>query len=528
MKINLFCLFLGVFFNSNIYAQSGNFFKGPSTKVGYEKLGAIRSIAGIIDDNYYVVESDYGAAFDMNNNIKSSVAIFFTNTGKFKKRIFLNELVAESKKETNKVLFTDIVTWKDKLIGFYTYKANAKTFMSHAIICDQDGKMIKDFAIGEFEHNYVGPAGGILNARSKLSVSKSFHMEFTPDSSRLIILSSAPEDKANNIRFKLYKRGLEFDKDVVANLPLNKKKGALINFTINNDGIIYLVGRTENNKSEKKESNAGDYSYFFYSVNTMQENEVKAQELDVPGKAISNVTVGLTAKGTPICVGFYNNPEAKKANDQLHGAFTIIPMYGNMSRAQVNTKAIPDSIIIDSKSAKALKKGEGLDELISILKMEPKPGGGLVAFGRYDVVAATVRGTTGAMNSFSEASSRPTVLFIDDSGKIQWDAYASFSGSNKELATRSGRLEFLVNNKSATAFYYGRTEEGKFWGIYTITMNELGIGKRTLHTKGDQTEIYDIVENSFLPIGKGEYIGLTYAGDNRGSDRIAIIKIANL
>ena len=130
-----FILSFFVFSFSILHAQKNPAFEGIVIPASYDKLGAIKGIAGIIDDNIYVIENDFGGKFDMNNNIKTSIAIVSLQKGNLVKRVFLNDMVAQSGKVVNKILFCDVVAWKNQLFGFYTYKhPGGKEFPANAII----------------------------------------------------------------------------------------------------------------------------------------------------------------------------------------------------------------------------------------------------------------------------------------------------------------------------------------------------------------------------------------------------------
>ena len=75
--------------------------------MAYKKLGAIRGAAGVIGDNYYVIEQDYGTRFNLSNNIKTIVAVFSVSNLKLKKRLDLTSDVASMRKEANKIIFTE-------------------------------------------------------------------------------------------------------------------------------------------------------------------------------------------------------------------------------------------------------------------------------------------------------------------------------------------------------------------------------------------------------------------------------------
>jgi hypothetical protein len=492
--------------------------------VAYKKLGAIRGAAGVIGDNYYVIEQDYGTRFNLSNSIKTIVSVFSISNLKLKKRLDLSSDVASSGKEANKIIFTEIVTWKDRLIAFYTYKGTGKNFLANALVYDADGKVVRDQSIGEFPFDNTLMGTGIFNGRGKMSLSEGFHLRFTPDSSRMIILTS-PHEKSSNVVFKVYKPDLVLEKDVSANLPLDKTKGELIEFLMNNEGSIYALARTEKSRAEKKEDEVGDHNYYFYSLNLSNSSQVKQQRLSARDKAIVTIGFGLSAKGKPICMGFFNNPEVKKAEGQAHGAFSILPINNSGTAPVLFLKPIADSNLKKRLWEKDYKKGFGLDAKIQVVKTVPRTNGGVIAICRYDHKTMITRGTTGAMSSTYEQTSFPTLLFIDEEGKIILDEYHSNMRDNKEFATRTGRLEYFFENNSAEAFNFYMSKDKK-WGLNITKIAANKIDEPIQVTEVPNSAWFMAVQDSVFPLRNNEYIGTCFAGDNTGSDAINIFRVS--
>ena len=515
--------FVFVFSSSILHAQQNSAFEGSVIPVGYDKLGAIKGVAGIIGDNFYIIENDFGGRFDMNNNIKTSIAIVSIQTGNLVRRVSLNDMVAQSRKEINKILFCDVVTWKNQVIGFYTYKhPGGQKFPSSAIVLNANGELIHaDQEIGEFKHenvqgSFLWQGSGHLGGRNTLSVVKDFQYRFTNDSSRLIILCA--DDKTANAHFKIYKPGLVDDKEIMVNLPV-EKNSSLLQFSMDNSGLIYLITKTYKSKTDRK-SSAGDDDYFYslHTINTVQNNKVQSNNFELTEKAILNIDIGITEKGTPILTGFYNDLSHKKTEGQIHGAFTVRFEPTTLKYA-VQTKAIPDSVLEENLDKKEMKKGIGISEPISFIRFVPKAGGGLYAFGQSNTVTVTVRGTTGAMNTYQEGTWYHTAYSIDESGKILWESLIEMLSSNIEMATRNNRIEFAPVGDRV----HGLIIRSNSTAVEDFISSANGRSKDQSIKISAAMSYYGMVEGTLRQIDANDYAAIGF-GDNGKQAWIRLIK----
>jgi len=522
MKKHSFLSFF-VFSFSILHAQKNPAFEGIVIPTSYDKLGAIKGIAGIIDDNIYVIENDFGGKFDMNNNIKTSIAIVSLQKGNLVKRVFLNDMVAQSGKVVNKILFCDVVAWKDQLFGFYTYKhPGGKEFPANAIILNANGELVTaNQEIGEFKHedvegSFLWQGNGHLGGRNTLSVVKDFQYRFTNDSSRLVVLCAG--EKTANVHFKIYKPGLIHDKEVMANVPAEKNT-SLLQFTMDNAGVIYLVTQTLKSKAERKSSSGDDYLYMLHTINTAQNNKVQSKDFELNEKAILNINIGITEKGTPILAGYYNDLTHKKREGQAHGSFTVRFEPATLNY-NVQANEIPVSVLLETRFKKDIENGIGLEDPIAFVRFETKPGGGLYGFGQSNTGVVTVRGTTGAMNSYDEMTWYHTVCSIDESGKILWESFTFLFSGNKEMATRKSRIEFAPVGDQVHGLFVRQgltTMED-----YISTANGLSID-RSIKLSADMSN-YGMVEGTLRRIGADEYAAIGFAEKGKQAS-IRVIKV---
>jgi hypothetical protein len=521
MKLHFVSLaFSFILLSAVVYGQNNLFIATP-VEVAYEKKGAIRGCAGIIDDNYYVLENDYGARFDFNNNIQTIVSVFSISNGKLKKRFNLNEIVANSRKEINKILFCDIITWRGKLIGFYTYKNPAgKNFLASAVVLDPMGKVIKDgINIGDFEHNYKDGSflwqGGLLvNGRNTLSVINDFQYRFSPDSSRMIILTSPPTDGSGNIRFLIYNSNLEINQEVKARIPVQEKIADMTDFAVDNGGTIYLITKTYKSKSDRRKLNDEEAEWELHSI-APADMKVKTSSLNIYGRIMNFSALAVKSDNQVYCVGTYWNADDSKTKGNTKGVYSV--HVNNTDKPGTFTRHnydIPDSItyylkcgLFEKCKDKDLKVQNGIDESFGLSGAFPDNNGGMFITMAAETEMVTVRGSTGALNSNMEMTKYMLVIYINNEKKIKWTAGIRQLSSNPPLMTRRGRSCFYVHKNILQNAMIATK------GLFICSYSEKNGAKvysipRPLPPKPKESQYFgfDVVDKTLLPIGNGEYV----------------------
>jgi hypothetical protein len=510
------------------YNQGNKMITNPGATAGYEKLGAVKGTAGVIGDNYYVLENDYGGAFDFNNNIRTILSTFSISSGKLVKRVNLNELVASSKRDMNKILFCDVIVWKGKIIGFYTYKnPSGKEFLANAIVCDANGKVEKDnISIGDFKHTYLDGSflwqGGLLvNGRNTLAAGSDFQYKFTPDSSRAIVLC-APGEGSANTKFKIYKPGLEEEMEVAVNIPLKSKTADLVDFVLSNDGKIYLATKSyKSGAVRKKISDDDDFYTDIYEIDTKAGNKVTDLSLSIDGKGFNDMNIGLTRTGYPVCFGSYYYADNKKAKGNIQGFYSIKvdPLkFSVMSRKVYD---LPDSVIESfSEEKKAAKRGAGLEKKFAVKKIIPGDDEGLYVYQECNVVQTTVRGTTGAMNSYEEVTEGGLAYGIGPDGEIKWAKRIWTRGRNAELATRTDRLDFFLFKGDLSFAYRQGNNKG---GVLRLVWLNSKDGYLRYKNLGEFQTYSSFVQNTLAALGNDEYVLTTFIEGDRKNRPVIII-----
>ncbi len=450
------------------FSQTENNFVGPHNPGAWKKLGAVSGCIGIIDRSYYLIESDYGTRLDFNNNINTIVSEFSIDDGKVKNRFSLNELVAQTRKESNKILFCDVFQWKGNLVGFYTYKnATASKFNASAIILSPKGKVIKDnIEIGDFSHDYKNGSflwqGGLLiNGRNRLSVVKDFQYRMTPDSSKIIVLCAPPANNEGNIRFKIYDHNLTEQSDVTSTIPIQEKIADVTDFSLDNNGILYVLTRTYKSKSaRKKVSKDDDHTIELHIINTNTPRQVKTLPVTALGKEINNAFMVLGAKNDLYCLGTYWDPSNTKSKGNVKGIYSLRVDGMNAKIIGRSNYDLPDSVI-NNLSLDKIKVANGMNADYTYYQSISGVSGTFVIL-TNEIVSAVVRGNTGAMNSYNEGTRTGIFTRIDTTGKISWSVGYRIYAANPEMQTRSNRpLFFVKNDRLRCLVTYSTTRDKK-------------------------------------------------------------------
>ncbi len=500
-----------------------NYMASNTTTHSYEHLGAVKGSAGVIGDNYYVIENDFGSRFDLKNNIRSSLARFSISTGKFLNRIYLNELVATDRKEVDKILFCEIFTWKDKIIAFYTYKKTfGKEFDVSTAIFSPEGQLLKggsgtaDFDHESLQSQFGLQQGLLISGRNTLSVIYDLKYRMTPDSSLIAILCSAPDDNSGNVRIKTYDPNLNIQKDLVLNIPLPNKKGDLLDFQMDSRGYLYLLTRTPKTKEEKKKNDEEDDNDFaLHIVNTRNNNSIQTRPISIYGNAIRGASIVLKKDGHTYCVGSYTTADNKKLRSKTTGLFSIW-IDPEDPKAGVTSFRDVDDFLCDFVGYNKKSWGPSLNEKLNYYDAFQDGDNGLFVILVSEVIEVIARGTTGAMNSYNEVTKFFVVVHIGAEKKIKWLSGKMEYSRNQQFSTRLNRAMFLLNNHQLCFTYFAiRDSAGLRNFYYTPYKKENGyygiesariIGKMPL-----SIDKFGTVERTLYQLNENEYI-LTIAG----------------
>jgi hypothetical protein len=479
------------------------------------KLGSVRGCAGIFDDSYYILENDYGGPRDFKNNITTYITCFSISQGKIKFRLNLNEILAESKKELDKILFYDVITWKGKLIAFYTHKnASASDFPVIAAIFDSNGKLIKSaIEMGIIPHKdasgtFLNQGGLIVNGRNTLSVIHELKFKITPDSSKLAMYVT-PEGKEGNIKVLIYDPNLNLVQTVVSALPFDTKTADLYEFAFDNNGLLYFLTKANLSKSGKKNEKDDDGVFQLHQINTGANNTIKSFPIVVSDKIVNQAGIFLKNDNELYCFGTYHDAGDKKTNGRTTGAFSAFLKTGaNKFVTSQFDISEPNRVSMEPYEKKKAK--DGLLHDFALQNAFPDNNGGMYVVMNADIIKVTVRGSTGAMNSYEEQTFSNIYFYISKDKKIKWLTGTTDFAKNAEMATRIDRTLYyvrsdqfnfvfiakgMIGNESTSLYETHFDGNGNFKGNTRI-ISQISPALGDVHTV-DNT-LYRLADNEFI------------------------------
>lgn len=401
--------------------------------------------------------------------------------------------------------------------------------MASAIICNAKGELEKDnINIGEFKHTYLSGSflwqGGLLiNGRNALSAGNDFQYKFTEDSSRAIVLCTPDEGGLSNIKFKIYRPDLSEEKVVAVNIPLKSTNADLIDFSLTNDGKIYLVIKTYKSGNERKKIKDDDDFYSdIYVIDTEVANKISELSININGKAINSVNLGFTKKGYPVCFGSYYNLDNKKAKGNMQGLYSIKIDPIKFSIITSSTYNLPDSVIEILSDKKTVKKGIGLDKVFNLSKVITKDDEGLYIALECNVIQTTVRGRTGALNKYEEVTESVLPYYIGSDGQIKWTHPMTLWTRNTEFATRVNRLDFFHFKQDLT---YAVRKGNNRGGILRIVHLKEKDGDWQSEDLGEFQYYSSFVQNTLVPLGNDEYVLAVFIeGERKNPSLLSFLK----
>lgn len=443
------CLFL--LFPLYTISQHRIPFEGPFIDVAYKKIGAIKGCVGILNEEYILRENSYGRGMDFNNNILTYISIFSVKTGTLKHRFNLNDIIASSGKGANNILVNDVIIWKGKLVAFYTYKnPGGKTFLVDAVILDTKGIIIKKVEdIGVIRHrneegSFLGQGGLIVNGRNTLSVAREFKYKMNPDSTSILVYTT-PDKAEGNIRFLVYNDDLILKEDITLSVPLREKEAGMIDFDMDIEGNIFLLIKTQKSKSVLKENPEGGSHYFDLFIRGAKDKSLLSMPISIDQKLVIDASLLVNKEGA-FCYGTFSQRE-KKNQGWAKGTFFISVNQGDpLESTVVKMDLSNERIAAFNERLKKKERVDGIPYGFTPYQVLPDGFGGFFLIQSCETIDVQVRGRTGALNSYVEATRAYLITHIGNDKKIKWVNGFGKLSTNIELYSRLNRPLFYVKN----------------------------------------------------------------------------------
>ncbi len=536
MKKNIFLLILLHFFILSISAQTLKF--GIAEEMLQNRTAALDNVIGVINNNYLIVENDFGKALDFNNNIRTNVRKYSVSNLINKGNIYLNPLVSDGMDE-DKIIFTDIFLWKNRVVGFYTLKGKStqKSFPVYARFFDGNLRPIskKSIDIGEFPHNYQSAAtfnqgGTLVNGRNKMAVRDEFVFRVSPDSSKLVMIMPAEGKGDFNLKCKVFDQNLSLIKEVSAAIPIQSKQASIVKFLVGNDGKVHLLTRTLKSKSERKESkDDDDYLLEIHSINTGTDNAVQTKPLSVSNKMLLAHSMVLDASGNLNIIAMYRDLSSEKGSG-AHGIYAAKFETQSLKMITEDSHEFNEELLKKEVSEKDIKKGKGIMSF-PLSEFTVRPDGGIYAMGQSVRTITISRGSTGALNSYYTEYGTTVFCFIDPAGKIRWAKGIDTYETNQEtLTSTAGSIHFYRNGN----YYVGYSTDNKLKkkemkrGVSFSGYDDSGVAVTEKFTPySDDLQDFGLVARSFYRANDNTVMGCMYKGDlrSRKAFEMAIVQM---
>ncbi|WP_336516468.1 hypothetical protein [Pollutibacter soli] len=440
------------FVSSVAVAQTAKF--GMPEEMLQKRTSAIENAVGALNNSYLVVESDYGKASDFNNNIRTNIRKYAINNLGNKGTVYLNPLVADGLDE-DKIIFTDVFQWGNRVAGFYTIKGKStkKSFPVYARFFDGNLKPIGKTAIdiGDFTHGQssggtIWQSGTIINGRNKLAVRDEFRFRICSDSSKLVMIMHDGEKDGYNLILRLFDKDLNKLNEVKASVPIREKGATLSDFELGNNGIVYVLTRTPKSRADRKEAKEDDnFNFEMHAINTA-DGKVQTKEIGAPGKSMLKPSFTLDAKERPTVISMYSDNNRNK-DAGGHGIYTAKFDPHTLAITVQDQQDFSNEMLLKEIGEKDIKKGRGIRSA-SLAKITRRSDGGIYALGQSVSTVVVSRGTTGAMNSYYTEYGMTVFCYIDTEGKVRWSRAIDNSSMNQEaLTTSAGAIALYRENK---------------------------------------------------------------------------------
>lgn len=516
--VHLFILLL--FISTGGFSQTLKF--GTTEEMLRNQTSSIQNYVGVLNNTYLVVENDYGKMMDMKNNILSNIHRYNTESLVNKGNVNVNK-TADEQVGPDKIIFLDFITWGNKLIGFYTIKGSSskKTYTAFANFFDADLKPIgKRIEMGEFYHRYDKGAyfkqGGLLiNGRNKLAVANEFKYSISPDSSRLVMLSTPKEGSTFNLEFKIFDKDLNNINNATVVIPVKEKVAGIDQFLSGNNGMIYVTTTTYKNKQKRKEVEDDDDFYTeVHQIDTKNNNKVQTASIELPGRSIVNMSSCLDQKGNLTSIGMYHDLGNDKLNRRVQGLFTIKLNPESFTLSNPDFKEFSNEFLFKFLYAEDTLKAKGLGISFGLTQFVHREDGGIYAIGQDRYTSVVTRGSTGAMNSYYDHFGISIYCYIDPFGKLSWVDGINSSRSYLQMSTiTAGALYFYQNKK----FYVGvdsnnkKTKKELRWGIEFSIYNDDGKQDTAKFIEyNDELQNFSLVPTTFFKTQANTYIVTMY------------------
>ncbi len=352
--------FLLLIFSAKVSAQQITVTWGAEEKV--VKNSGVNGIIGEDETGFFVIRT-------VSQRFKSPKLFLERYNQKDLKMAFSKEIQMPSTNGKD-VSFENLFYVNGKLMLFTSYlnKDQMKNF-AFVNTVTLDGKVNNDMKELDF-----------IKVEKKKNAG-SFDFVLSNDSTKILVYHNEPYDKYANEKFsyKVIDNSLNTVWEKGVQLPYKDKYFSISNYTVDNDGNVFMLARLtdEDMKKSKKDKPNYTYSVLGYFHKT---GDLKEYSLSLGNKFIDEVTFRIDPMGNLVTAGFYANVR----NSGMSGVF-----YTRIDRntKEVITKGVNEfskDFLAEFMKAKKVAKGEkGLDYSFSLDDLVTRTDGGAILIAEY-------------------------------------------------------------------------------------------------------------------------------------------------
>jgi len=263
----------------------GNEIKEPSNTY-------LSDILGVNDDGFYSLRQKSQTSFSGDNPQEIYIE-YFDRDMKLKKAKEISLKHKRKRRDLEKVLYLNGNLY---LLTSFNNQAHRANYLFVQDIKKKSltlGKRLKKIAE--------------TPAKDKYREGK-FNFGFSRDSSKVLVYSSLPYKKNESEKFSLQVFDDNFDEIWNKNitLPYTDSQFALEQYTVDNDGNVYLLGVLYEDKVRFRRNGKPTYKYIILAY-TQDGQEKQQYKIDLGEKFITDLTFKVGDDGHLVCTGFFSD-----------------------------------------------------------------------------------------------------------------------------------------------------------------------------------------------------------------------------
>lgn len=336
-----------------------------------------------------------------------------------------------------------------------------------------------------------------------------FDIDFSIDSSRILVYYDLPYDKNENEKFGLHVLDKEMNTlwSQEVTMPIEEKLASIEDFTISNEGNAYILIKKYDEKLKDTRNGEINYNYILLGYHENSDDNTEAI-IKVDDIYLRQMAVAVNPREEVICVGFYNDDhkdgmkgpfylrmdgETGEILSQNYKPFTVDFLTSHLTEKQ------------EEKRKKKLEKGKDVDVPVYETKaILFRPDGGIyfISENSYVNVVTTTNSDGRVTTRVYFNDHNIAVIKIEPSGEIDWSErvikYQNIIGggfyNSFALIPHENNLHFIYNDDPENLFLKGKGSYSTFNIIRTsqivmVSMDPDGQKEKGLLNTVTQSEV---------------------------------------